>query len=70
MNWSTFKANINLVFIVVVKPPKSLTKPMVFGVFLTQKGLHQKLTYFLSLLGKLEFCDPYNNQHGLNSSFW
>jgi hypothetical protein len=33
----TFKANINLVFIVVVKPPKSLTKPMVSGIFLTQK---------------------------------
>jgi hypothetical protein len=32
-----FKANINLVFIVVVKPPKSLTKPMVSGIFLTQK---------------------------------
>jgi hypothetical protein len=37
VNWPTFKAYINLIFIVVVKPPKSLTKPMVSGVFLTQK---------------------------------
>jgi hypothetical protein len=37
VNWPTFKASINLVFIVVVKPPKSLTKPMVSGIFLTQK---------------------------------
>jgi hypothetical protein len=37
VNWPTFKAYINLIFIVVVKPPKSLRKPMVSGVFLTQK---------------------------------
>jgi hypothetical protein len=35
--WNATKAYINLLFIVVVKPPKSLTKPMVSGVFLTQK---------------------------------
>jgi hypothetical protein len=37
VNWPTFKAYINLLFIIVAKPPKSLTKPMVSGVFLTQK---------------------------------